>query len=230
MNHKGKFLNNSFFCLQVTALKQQDKSFSPSSSSTTSSNASSVSSTYKKITDLFSKKSDKPLDNQNNVVVNANQQETKITPTLPDLGNGPHEIDHAHVPASRNNSTNESRKQFLASLAPLTACVSGITNIDDYYYQMNNHANHGGERASVASSVGTEYSLEDIDEALRNDQEETKRITPDVLAGTPSASESGDELAMFVQQDAGRIERIKKKYVYSLFLSSSLVFAILCSK
>ncbi|XP_045472277.1 uncharacterized protein LOC123679011 [Harmonia axyridis] len=199
---------------EVTALKQQDKTFSPSSSSTSSSNASSVSSTYKKITDLFTKKSDKPLDNQNNVVhQNNSTQETKITPTLPDLGNGPHELDHAHVPAARiNSTTNESRKQFLSSLAPLTACVSGITNVDDYYYQMNNHVNHVGERASMASSVGTEYSLEDIDEALRTDQEDNKRITPDVLAGTPSASESGDELAMFVQQDASRIERIKKKY------------------
>ncbi|XP_044753027.1 uncharacterized protein LOC123312586 isoform X2 [Coccinella septempunctata] len=198
---------------EVTSLKQVDKSFSPSSSSTTSSNASSVSSTYKKITDLFSKKTEKPLDNQNNVVGNV-VQEGRIAQTLPDLGNGPHEMEHPHLPASRiNSSTNDSRKQFLASLAPLTACVSGITNIDDYYYQMNNHhPNHGGERASMASSVGTEYSLEDIDEALRNEQEDIKRITPDVLAGTPSASESGDELAMFVQQDAGRIERLKKRY------------------
>lgn len=68
-----------------------------------------------------------------------------------------------------------------------------------------------GDRVSVASS-GTEYSLEDIDEGLKVDEDDQKRIAPDVLAGTPSASESGDELAMFVQQDAGRIERIKKKY------------------
>ncbi|KAK9869598.1 hypothetical protein WA026_003346 [Henosepilachna vigintioctopunctata] len=197
---------------EITAIKQQDKSFSPSSSSTASSNSSSVSSTYKKITDLFNKKTDKVLDVQNNLVNNT-VQETKTTPTLPDLGNGPHEIDHVHFPVSRISScTNESRKQFLASLAPLTACVSGISGTDEYFYQMNNRHDHGGQRTSVASSVGTEYSLEDIDEALRNEQEDTKRITPDVLAGTPSASESGDELAMFVQQDAGRIERIKKKY------------------
>lgn len=61
------------------------------------------------------------------------------------------------------------------------------------------------------ASSGTEYSLEDIDEGLKNADDDRKRIAPDVLAGTPSASESGDELAMFVQQDAGRIERIKKK-------------------
>ncbi|KAL3283354.1 hypothetical protein HHI36_006502 [Cryptolaemus montrouzieri] len=194
---------------EVAAIKHQEKSFSPSSSSTASSNSSSVTSTYKKITDLFTKKPEKPLDNQNNLVNNT-PQESKPVSNLPDLGNGPHELEH--IPISRiNSSTNESRKQFLASLAPLTACVSGLGNADDYYYQMNNH-NHGGERASVASSVGTEYSLEDIDEALKNDHEDSKRITPDVLAGTPSASESGDELAMFVQQDAGRIERIKKKY------------------
>lgn len=72
-------------------------------------------------------------------------------------------------------------------------------------------SNQIGERASMASSMGTEYSLEDIDEGLKNTEDDPKRIAPDVLAGTPSASESGDELAMFVQQDASRIERIKKK-------------------
>ncbi|RZC33752.1 uncharacterized protein BDFB_001067, partial [Asbolus verrucosus] len=187
--------------------KNSDKSFSPSSSSTASSNSSSMSSTYKKITDLFGKREKVP-DAQNNLA-----NEPKLAPSLPDLGNGGshiHEIaEVGHCAVTKVNSTSESRKQFLSTLAPLTACVSGLSNGDEYYYQMSNHA---GERASVASSVGTEYSLEDIDEGLKNGDEESKKIAPDVLAGTPSASESGDELAMFVQQDASRIERIKKKY------------------
>lgn len=181
-----------------------DKSFSPSSSSTASSNSSSVSSTYKKITDLFGKK--ERLDvAQNNA---ANEMAMKQS-LLPDLGNGHDAVDAVHCPVAKMNSTtSESRKQFLSSLAPLTACVSAMGNGDEHYYH------HGiGERNSVASSVGTEYSLEDIDEGLKNDDEEATRIAPDVLAGTPSASESGDELAMFVQQDASRIERIKKKLV-----------------
>lgn len=133
-------------------------------------------------------------------------------PAPPDLGNGgisSHDVvDALHCPITKvNSNTSESRKQFLSSLAPLTACVNAMGNAEDHYY----HGSNPGERNSVASSIGTEYSLEDIDEGLKNDDEETKRITPDVLAGTPSASESGDELAIFVQQDASRIERIKKK-------------------
>lgn len=115
---------------------------------------------------------------------------------------------------SSSSTTSESRRQFLSTLAPLTACVTmGVAHNEDYYYHLTNSAHHHnqpGERISMASS-GTEYSLEDIDEGLKTEDEEHKRIAPDVLAGTPSASESGDELAMFVQQDAGRIERIKKK-------------------
>lgn len=188
--------------------RNPDKSFSPSSSSTTSSNSSSMSSTYKKITDLFGKR-DKMSESQNNLT-----NDPKLAPpsSLPDLGNGAshiHEINEAnHTSVSKVNSTNESRKQFLSTLAPLTACVSGLGHAEEYYYHINNHI---GERASMASSVGTEYSLEDIDEGLKNGEEDSKKIAPDVLAGTPSASESGDELAIFVQQDASRIERIKKK-------------------
>ncbi|KYB27687.1 hypothetical protein TcasGA2_TC010445 [Tribolium castaneum] len=193
---------------EVNPPKNSDKSFSPSSSSTASSNSSSMSSTYKKITDLFGKRDKMPDTNPTN--------EPKLTPSLPDLGNGGshlHEIAEAnHVAVSKVNSTNDSRKQFLSTLAPLTACVSGLGNGEEYYYQINNHV---GERASVASSVGTEYSLEDIDEGLKTTEEESKKIAPDVLAGTPSASESGDELAMFVQQDASRIERIKKKICFT---------------
>lgn len=189
-----------------SANKNIDKSFSPSSSSTASSNSSSVSSTYKKITDLFGKKDRVDINNIHNELT------ARPSPAPPDLGNGgvsSHDaVDGLHCPVTKVNSvSSESRKQFLSSLAPLTACVSAMGTAEDHYY----HGSNPGERNSLASSVGTEYSLEDIDEGLKNDDEEARRITPDVLAGTPSASESGDELAMFVQQDASRIERIKKK-------------------
>ncbi|XP_017774355.1 PREDICTED: uncharacterized protein LOC108561078 isoform X2 [Nicrophorus vespilloides] len=174
---------------EISAVKN-----SPSSSS---SSTSSVSSTYRKITDLFAKR-DRP-DIQIETQVNNKQLNTGV----PDLG-GPQET---HNTVIKVNST-ESRKQFLSTLAPLTACVGGAVAADDYYYHMNTQ----GDRMSMASSVGTEYSLEDIEDGLKKDEEESKRIAPDVLVGTPSASESGDELAMFVQQDASRIERIKKKY------------------
>lgn len=186
---------------------QHNKHHSPSSSSTSSSNSSSVSSTYKKITDLFGKKERLP-----DIQINTSEV-LPINPTgpAPDLGNtGGHIIDFGgpgqHHVVAKVNSVNEARRQFLSTLAPLTACVAGISG-DDYYHL----SNHVGDRASVTSSIGTEYSLEDIDEGLRNGDEDPKRVAPDVVVGTPCASESGDELAIFVQQDASRIERIKKK-------------------
>lgn len=194
-----------------TINKNNDKSFSPSSSSTASSNSSSVSSTYKKITDLFGKR-EKPPDIQNNVIMETNTKPLNQIGPAPDLGNsGSHQLDYMthHCPVTKVNSTSEARKQFLSTLAPLTACVSGIAT-DDHYYHLTQHT---GDRSSVTSSIGTEYSLEDIDEGLKNEDDDSKRNAPDVVVGTPSASESGDELAIFVQQDASRIERIKKKCV-----------------
>ncbi|XP_074040544.1 uncharacterized protein isoform X2 [Leptinotarsa decemlineata] len=180
--------------------KCKERNFSPSSSSTTSSNSSSMSSTYRKITDLFGKRGDKSLEPlTHNVTYEPKAVQTQ---TLPDLGGPFHqEVVEKTVPKGVIPN-NESRKQFLSTLAPLTACVSNVGHPDDHYYRLSNHG-------SVGSSTGSEYTLEDIDEALAN--EENKKITPDVLAGTP-ASESGDELVVFVQQDANRIERIKKKY------------------
>ncbi|XP_076270715.1 uncharacterized protein LOC143202797 isoform X2 [Rhynchophorus ferrugineus] len=229
----GEEARNTADVNTLAANKTPDKSFSPSSSSTTSSNSSSMSlnSNYHQVRKLSVagepilmvdlKRVDNIPDIQNNF-----RRETK---PLPDIG-GPHNQDFPDIPRavanppdfshntitnkmSSSSTTSESRRQFLSTLAPLTACVTlGMGHNEDYYYNMNNHPhNQPGERLSVASS-GTEYSLEDIDEGLKNDDEDHKRIAPDVLAGTPSASESGDELAMFVQQDAGRIERIKKKY------------------
>lgn len=189
--------------------RNTDKSFSPSSSSTTSSN-SSMSSTYKKITDLFNKRDKIASDAQNNAINDSNNKQSLLQ-TAPDLGNGGSEyIDPSQGTIAKVNASSESRKQFLSTLAPLTACVSSNAASDEYQYHYQ-LANHPGERASVASTVGTEYSLEDIDEALKNDADDTKKVAPDVLVGTPSASESTDELAMFVQQDASRIERIKKR-------------------
>lgn len=159
-----------------------------------------MSSTYKKITDLFGKR-EKP-DSLPNI---PHEPRTVQTQTLPDIG-GPYNHDILDKQPSNASSTKlnpgtEGRKQFLSTLAPLTACVSGMGNPDEHYYHLSN-------QGSITSSTGSEYTLDDIEEGFQN--EENKKITPDVLAGTP-ASESGDELAVFVQQDANRIERIKKK-------------------
>ncbi|CAH1134001.1 unnamed protein product [Ceutorhynchus assimilis] len=221
----GEEARNSPDVNSLSANKPPDKSFSPSSSSTTSSSSMSANQNYQQARKLSGandhqtlmvdlKRAETVPDIQNNY-----RREMK---PLPDIG-GPHNHDPSeplrsnpelgHCPITNKMSTasntSESRRQFLA---PLTACVTmSVAHTDDYYYQLSNNQYYPGDRISVASS-GTEYSLEDIDDGLRHEDEERKRIAPDVLVGTPSASESGDELAMFVQQDAGRMERIKKKY------------------
>jgi hypothetical protein len=104
-----------------------------------------------------------------------------------------------HNPPQRQS---ESKRQFLSTLAPLTACVAGQR--DDFSYYM---LAKPGDRMS-ASSQATEYSLGDIDAALQDD--EVKKVAPDVLAGTPG--QDTDELANFAQQEANRTDRIKKRY------------------
>ncbi|XP_028146995.1 uncharacterized protein LOC114340427 isoform X2 [Diabrotica virgifera virgifera] len=194
---------NNMDTSQLSNKIKEPRNFSPSSSSTASSNSSSTSSTYKRITDIFGKR-DKNLE----MSPQSSLYEPKAaqTQTLPDVA-GPYNQELLERDLNKPNppypaNPNDGRKQFLSTLAPLTACVSGMGHPDDHYYHLSNHG-------SVISSTGSEYTLDDIDEALVN--EENKKIAPDVLAGTP-ASESGDELVAFVQQDANRIERIKKKY------------------
>jgi hypothetical protein len=101
---------------------------------------------------------------------------------------------------------NDSRRQFLSTLAPLTACVAGQRD-DLSYYTLA----HPGDRTSVASSQATEYSLGDIDAVLHHQEhEESKKVAPDVIAGTPG--QEPDELVAFAQQEAPRTERLKKRY------------------
>lgn len=113
-----------------------------------------------------------------------------------------------HIPAAHTQihqtppRQTDTRRQFLSTLAPLTACVAGQR--DDFSY----YTLAPGERTSAASSQGSEYSLGDIDAVLQTD--DTKKVAPDVIAGTPGQEQ--DELAAFAQQDANRTERIKKRY------------------
>ncbi|KAF6198232.1 hypothetical protein GE061_007979 [Apolygus lucorum] len=137
---------------------------------------------YRKITDIFIRNKE-----PHPVVLQAPSSVEHQYPYYqpynpPDLGNG--------LPKTRQN--HEARKQFLSSLAPLTACVS--SNIDDA----------PGSRDST-STVDTEYSLGDIDDVLKD-----QKPQPDIVVGTPG--NESDELALFVQQDASRIERLRKRY------------------
>jgi len=75
----------------------------------------------------------------------------------------------------------------------------------------------GSASASVNTAVaadGTVYSLDDIDEVLANEcvcppDLQQHQQPPDILA---TVQQQQDELAMFVQRDLGRMERLKKRY------------------
>ncbi|XP_059621245.1 uncharacterized protein LOC132264923 [Phlebotomus argentipes] len=177
-----------------------DKSFSPSSSASSSSSGST--SAYRKITDIFHRDRRQeriPEADENPIVIIP--QDCRC-PAAPDLGMGvqmPQTHTQIHQTPPRQN---ESRRQFLSTLAPLTACVAGQR--DDFsYYTLS-----AGDRASTASSQCSEYSLGDIEAVLHDD--EVKQVAPDVIAGTPG--QESDELAAFAQQEASRTDRIKKRY------------------
>lgn len=244
----------------ITSRSTADKATSPSSASVTSSSSTS-SSTYKKLTDLFARRTNATSDD---TAAHTDwsgqpyhQHHHQGVPL--DLGNGlpapatspgdHHKQSHFVGPkcaVSRASVTSEARKQFLSTLAPLAACVTsgsaqgdqddaeGENGGDDYYHQQVVVTSPlsvaiPGDRMSVAScstmTGGEEYSLDDIDEVLVNDDQKVGAPQPDVVAGTPggggaedavptslSSSTPVDELALFVEQDAGRIERIKKRY------------------
>lgn len=112
-----------------------------------------------------------------------------------------------HLPNVNNQlqavRPSDARRQFLSTLAPLTACVAGQRD-DMSFYSLAT-----GDRNSTGSSRGSEYSIGDIDAILQS--EDAKKVAPDVIAGTPG-QEQNDELAAFAQQEATRTERIKKRY------------------
>ncbi|CAB3383585.1 Hypothetical predicted protein [Cloeon dipterum] len=82
---------------------------------------------------------------------------------------------------------------------------------------------HLGERetppdGSAVSTApdGTIYGLDDIDEVLAGEcvcpPPPEHQQPPDILATVQQQQQQQDELAMFVQRDLGRIERLKKRY------------------
>lgn len=180
-----------------------DKSFSPLSSASSSSSGST--SAYRKITDIFHKDKRQeriPEADENPIVIIPQQLQDCRCPAAPDLGMGvqmptPHTQIHQTPPRQTDG-----RRQFLSTLAPLTACVAGQRDDLSYYTLAP------GDRASAASSQGSEYSLGDIDAVLQAD--DMKKVAPDVIAGTPGQEQ--DELAAFAQQEATRTERLKKRY------------------
>ncbi|XP_045542053.1 uncharacterized protein LOC106719757 [Papilio machaon] len=103
----------------------------------------------------------------------------------PDLGDV-----HQEQPKPRP----EPRRQFLSTLAPLTACVGSAAHHEGFYYVAP------GDRTSA--SVPTNIDYKDHNDAP----------APDVVAGTPGANDGDDGLAAFARASAPRTERIRQRY------------------
>ncbi|CAH0578059.1 unnamed protein product [Chrysodeixis includens] len=88
----------------------------------------------------------------------------------------------------------EPRRQFLSTLAPLTACVGSAAHHEGFYYLPP------GDRSSASSA--TNLDLHDHSDAP----------APDVVAGTPGAGEGDDGLAAFARATAPRTERLRQRY------------------
>lgn len=153
-------------------------------------------SAYKKITDLF-----------------GGQKKNNAELNLPDIGLGAKQA--MAMKSATQKLSSEARKQFLASLAPLS-CVasSGVGDAREDYYRMPSKP---GDRNSVGYNSDSSYSLEDIEDALQ----EGIPAPPDVTRGTPTSTgpsldsfgqDASDELLAFVEQEKTRTERIKRRY------------------
>ncbi|XP_022832992.1 uncharacterized protein LOC111360925 [Spodoptera litura] len=88
----------------------------------------------------------------------------------------------------------EPRRQFLSTLAPLTACVGSAAHHEGFYYVPP------GDRTSASSATNLDL------------QEHTDAPAPDVVAGTPGAGEGDDGLAAFARATAPRTERLRQRY------------------
>ncbi|KAJ0183754.1 hypothetical protein K1T71_000177 [Dendrolimus kikuchii] len=88
----------------------------------------------------------------------------------------------------------EPRRQFLSTLAPLTACVGSTAHHEGFYYVPP------GERTTSSSATNLDF------------QEHNDAPAPDVVAGTPGAGDGDDGLAAFARATAPRTERIKQRY------------------
>uniref|UniRef100_W8AB44 Uncharacterized protein n=2 Tax=Ceratitis capitata TaxID=7213 RepID=W8AB44_CERCA len=206
---------------QKFANGNSDKSFSPSSSVSSSSSGSSA---YKKISDIFNrdKKQDKILEMEENPIVII-PQECRC-PAAPDLGMGI-QVPVVHTQIHRTPPRQvEPKRQFLSTLAPLTACVAGNKDDLSSYYTLA-AAHHSGHVANNAQFAEFNLGGANLCEqpgviqagggvgggGVGAGADEVRKVAPDVIAGTPG-QEQQDELAAFAQQEANRTEKIKKRY------------------
>ncbi|XP_063394297.1 uncharacterized protein LOC134679322 [Cydia fagiglandana] len=95
----------------------------------------------------------------------------------------------------------EPRRQFLSTLAPLTACVGSAAHHEGFYYVPP------GERTSASTNIDL--------------QEHSDAPAPDVVAGTPGAGDGDDGLAAFARAAGPRTERLRQRYSHESQPASS---------
>ncbi|XP_037977772.2 uncharacterized protein LOC105380641 isoform X2 [Plutella xylostella] len=108
-----------------------------------------------------------------------------IRQQLPDLGD---------VLQEPQKPRPEPRRQFLSTLAPLTACVGSMAQHEGFYYMPP--ADRNNPQATTHVDI----------------QEHSDAPAPDVVAGTPGADDMDDSLAAFARASAMRTERLRQRY------------------
>ncbi|XP_047524386.1 uncharacterized protein LOC125062465 isoform X2 [Pieris napi] len=150
--------------------------------------------------DKFSSSSDKSSDKSFNGVDKSNEKafgsgsssSSSSTLSAPPTRHRPPDLGDVHQEPHKPRP--EPRRQFLSTLAPLTACVGNTGHHEGFYYVAP------GDRTTA--SANTEVDLREINDAP----------APDVIAGTPGATENDDSLAAFARASAPRTERLRQRY------------------
>ncbi|EEB10819.1 hypothetical protein Phum_PHUM067020 [Pediculus humanus corporis] len=193
-------------------------------------------STYKKLTDLFSRKINPPPPSTPTPTPSSSSLTPLPQPIIEDINrNIKNEGSNLHCDLVLNSeninnvyphnnlrnsfgknygprpppSTSDTKKQFLSTLAPLTACVNPEES--EKFVERCRLIEAGGRIPSFGRDQ-SEYSLKDVEEGLKDFEQKKLGNQPDVIAETPQNETPNDELALFVQQDSKRMEKIKKRY------------------
>ncbi|XP_041986918.1 uncharacterized protein LOC121738749 [Aricia agestis] len=142
------------------------------------------------------KSSDKSYDKSNEKAFgSASSSSSSSTISAPVPTRQPPDLGDMHQETQKPRP--EPRRQFLSTLAPLTACVGmdgSAGHHEGFYYVPP------GDRASASAATTIDF------------QDHNESPAPDVVAGTPGASDNDESLAAFARASASRTERIRQRY------------------
>ncbi|XP_021206032.2 uncharacterized protein LOC101737214 isoform X3 [Bombyx mori] len=147
-----------------------------------------------KLSDKSSEKSFNSLDKSNEKAFgSASSSSSSSTLSAPvPMRHQPPDLGDVHQDPPKRS---EPRRQFLSTLAPLTACVGNAAHHEGFYY-----VSATADRSTVTSTTNIDL------------QEHNDAPAPDIVAGTPGAGDGDDGLAAFARASAPRTERIRQRY------------------